>query len=77
MLELYDKWQNGNLEAARKIQQEKVIPLINILVKRSYPAGIKAALDLRGLHGGAPRFPLTPYNEQERNKLEQVLEEIS
>ena len=72
---LYDAWKQGDIEKARKLQYD-IIPLTNLLVRRSYPAGIKAALDLIGLKGGRPRRPLTPYTEEERKPIRKALEAL-
>ncbi len=72
---LYDAWMLGDIEKARKLQYD-IIPLTNLLVRRSYPAGIKAALDLIGLKGGRPRRPLTPYTDEERKPLRKELEAL-
>ncbi len=39
-------------------------------------AGIKAAMDLRGLHGGAPRPPLLPATGEERAKIRAAIEAL-
>lgn len=74
-LALYDAWKRGDLETARKIQYG-LLPLVNLLIKRSYPAAIKAAMDIVGLRGGRPREPLTPLNEEERQPLQEALEKV-
>ena len=37
------------------------------------PAGLKAAMDLRGCYGGAPRLPLIPVNAEARADIERRL----
>jgi len=73
VLALYNAWKKGDIEEARRIQYA-LIPLTNLLVKRSYPAGVKAGLDLIGLKGGRPRRPLAPYTETEREPIQKALE---
>ena len=75
IVNLYDAWKKGDVETARKIQFD-IIPLTNLLVKRSYPAGIKAGLDLIGLKGGRPRRPLSPYTREEKDLVKRALEAL-
>lgn len=72
-LEMHDAFQRGDLEKAEALQA-RLAPLASDLGGALGPAGIKAAMDLVGLHGGAPRSPLQPLTEEEhaivRAKLE-------
>jgi 4-hydroxy-tetrahydrodipicolinate synthase len=72
ILDLYRAWERGDLEGARAIHR-RMLPLINALVTRSYPAPIKAALDLLGVGGGPVRAPLSDLSETERRALRGVL----
>jgi 4-hydroxy-tetrahydrodipicolinate synthase len=74
ILNLYRSWEDGNLEAARAAHRQ-ILPLINALVLRSYPAPIKAALELLGLPGGMVRPPLSDLSDPERESLRRVLVE--
>ena len=74
-VELYDAMAKGNWARGREIQF-KLNPLVLQLVARSYPAGIKAAMNLVGLTGGQVRFPLTDYTQDEVARLRRVLQEI-
>jgi 4-hydroxy-tetrahydrodipicolinate synthase len=75
VVKLYNTWQRGDIQEARKLQRD-LLPLTNLLVKRSYPAGIKAGLDILGLKGGPPRKPLTPYGETEKQQLREALQKL-
>ncbi len=54
--------------------QEQVGPLHNAVVARWGVPGVKAGLDLLGLHGGAPRPPLKPLDEKGRGAVRTALE---
>jgi 4-hydroxy-2-oxoglutarate aldolase len=45
------------------------------IVARFGAPGIKAALELVGLHGGPPRAPLAPVGEKTRRHLARVMQE--
>lgn len=62
----------GDIAAAAEVQR-RMIP-VNKAVTATYGiAGLKAALEVLGYHGGAPRPPLMPVNEKERDQIEQIL----
>ncbi|HHS12516.1 MAG TPA: dihydrodipicolinate synthase family protein [bacterium] len=56
---LYDSFRAGDLEKARKIQQ-RLSELNAAVTSRWGVAGLKAAMEIRGLHTGPPRRPLLP-----------------
>lgn len=75
VIDLYDKALAGEWEKARAIQ-DSLNPLIWLLVKRSFPGMIKAAMDLVGLAGGPVRPPLAPITEAEVADLRAALAEL-
>lgn len=54
--------------------QERIAPVHREIVGEMGAPGIKAALDLLGLHGGAPRPPLEPAADQRVAEVRTVLE---
>jgi 4-hydroxy-tetrahydrodipicolinate synthase len=74
-VELYETLKAGNYDRGRELQF-RLMPLVSELVARSYPAGIKAALNLLGLPSGHVRFPLSDYNDQEVARLRRVLKDL-
>jgi 4-hydroxy-tetrahydrodipicolinate synthase len=72
---LYEAATAGDTPGARELQGQ-LNPLTLLLVKRSFPAGVKAALDLAGLSGGAPRPPLMGYSGDERRAVAEALREL-
>ena len=53
--------------------QIPLVPLATEIAAAFGPAGIKAAMDLVGLDGGAPRAPLLPLDASERARVEGAL----
>lgn len=74
-VELYQAVRAGDYYRGRELQFQ-LLPLVWELVRRSYPAGIKAALNLVGMTGGYVRFPLTDYNQEETERVRRVLEDL-
>ena len=69
---IFDCVKAGDLDAARDLQL-KMIP-VNQAVTAIYGVpGLKAAMDLLGSFGGAPRLPLLPSCGQERSEIEAIL----
>ena len=55
--------------------QEQLVPVHKEIVGAYGPIGTKAALDLVGFHGGAPRAPLEPLTEKQQRRVAQVMQE--
>lgn len=72
---LYEAADKGDLAAARALQ-DRLNPLIWLLVKRSFPAAIKAAMDMVGAVGGPVRPPLTDLTESELHDLRATLQAL-
>jgi 4-hydroxy-2-oxoglutarate aldolase len=53
--------------------QERIAPVHQQIVAELGVPGVKAALDLLGLHGGAPRPPLSPLAERRREDVRRIL----
>lgn len=62
----------GDLPKAQALQR-RLLALNTAITSRYGIAGVKAALDLLGYAGGAPRSPLTPLDETARHDLATVL----
>ncbi len=72
---LYDLYMAGRHKEAQALQL-KLIPLNQAVTARWNIPGLKAALDLLGtVYGGAPRLPLRPLGEQERQMLKEIMHE--
>ena len=69
---IFDGVLKGRLAAARALQ-DRLNPLVWEVVARSFPAGIKAAMTLRGLAGGPVRPPLSDFTPEECGRLAEIL----
>jgi 4-hydroxy-2-oxoglutarate aldolase len=54
--------------------QERIAPVHNQIVGGMGVPGVKAALDILGYKGGAPRPPLSPVGEERRQQIRGILE---
>jgi 4-hydroxy-2-oxoglutarate aldolase len=55
--------------------QARLTPLAKTIVGELGPAGVKAAMDVVGLKGGAPRSPLQPLSKADLDRVRQLLRE--
>jgi 4-hydroxy-2-oxoglutarate aldolase len=53
------------------------LPLAQKIANPYGVAGVKAALDLCGCHGGTPRLPLLPVSAQEKKQIAAALYETN
>ena len=71
---VYEAFCQGRMKAARDLQQ-RLLPLAQKISAPYGVAGVKAALDLSGYHGGVPRSPLVPLNAAGRRIVAGALKE--
>ncbi len=71
-LAIHEKFLTGDVAEAREVQL-RMIPANSAITSRWGVAGLKAAMDMLGLRGGAVRPPLVPLGARERGELESVL----
>jgi 4-hydroxy-2-oxoglutarate aldolase len=69
---LFVKFQSGEIEEARRVQQQLVEANAAVTAVFGVP-GLKAALDLLGFYGGPVRSPLQPLAEAEKSRLAEIL----
>ncbi|MBA2683556.1 MAG: dihydrodipicolinate synthase family protein [Gemmatimonadaceae bacterium] len=72
VFDLMDAIARGDGVTASEIQA-RVRPLARDIVAELGPPGIKVAMDLVGLTGGAPRAPLRPLGAAERERVSTLL----
>jgi 4-hydroxy-2-oxoglutarate aldolase len=70
---LFDAFAAGDHERARRLQ-EALTPLALAVTSTWGVAGVKAAMDLAGLRGGAVRAPLLPVPDAAREEIRTLLE---
>lgn len=71
--ELYNAYAAGDWRRAAELQNRLSPPAAAVTTQFGI-AGLKAALDLVGYHGGLPRLPLLPLDERRRGALRAVFE---
>ncbi len=69
---LQECFERGDIESAREIQI-RLLPVNDAVTRRWGVAGLKAAMDMLGYSGGAPRMPLQPLGAEESKKLRGIL----
>ncbi len=74
--EFYDTVVSGDLHEAHLMQADMATLNAAMFGVGTFPAGVKAALDLLGRPGGWPRDPIKPLSPKQRDTIRAVLEEI-
>ena len=72
MSEMVRLARNGRLDEARNLHYE-ILPMTNAIFEDGNPAGIKAALSIKGIIKNNLRLPLVPVNDQTYKKIESLL----
>ena len=65
---------SGDWQSASELHL-RLLPIARAVTSQHGVPGLKAALDLRGYYGGAPREPLLPLPESTRKEIEKILRE--
>jgi 4-hydroxy-2-oxoglutarate aldolase len=71
-VQIHQLVQEGNFEAARKLQL-RMIPVNKAMTATYGVPGLKAAMDMLGYFGGAPRPPLLPSSDKEKSEIREIL----
>ncbi len=69
---IWTRFRDGDAAGAGALQ-ERIAPVHNGIVGGMGVPGIKAALDMLGLHGGDPRAPLRAADESRREEIRTLL----
>jgi 4-hydroxy-tetrahydrodipicolinate synthase len=72
--EFYRAAISGDLDTARRIQTEMAGMLSSFFGLGTFPASVKASLDLIGRPGGRTRDPIRPLTAAQRDELRRVME---
>lgn len=75
MVFLYEAWRSGEANEARQVQQ-RLLGLKPALAFGTFPASVKAALDLLGLPVGDPFLPVAPLSAEQRDQMAPLLARI-
>ncbi len=71
--QFYRACVSGDLATARRIQIEMASMLDSFFKLGTFPASVKASLDLIGRPGGPTRAPIKPLNAEQRETLRQAM----
>lgn len=74
-LALYEQIQRNDIAAARATF-ERILPLLQFLVRIGLPTSVKAGLALQGIQAGVPRLPLQPLTPAATRELSDILEKV-
>jgi 4-hydroxy-tetrahydrodipicolinate synthase len=70
---VYDAYQAGDYPRAREFQQRLSALCNGLIGLASYPAPVKAALDMLGIPAGPPRKPIQPVSASRQEELRTLL----
>lgn len=71
-VELYEAAKAGDHQQARELQN-RIAPLSHIVTAGLGVPGLKAAMEMLGFAGGAPRAPLAPVSAADRERIKAVI----
>jgi 4-hydroxy-2-oxoglutarate aldolase len=71
-VQIHQLVREGNIEVARKLQL-RMIPVNKAITATYGVPGLKAAMDMLGYFGGAPRPPLLPSSDKEKSEIREIL----
>lgn len=74
-VELYELFRQGNQEKARELQ-EVILRVSKLVVSECGIAGVKYVMDQRGYRGGVPRLPLLPLKDEQKKRVNAILETL-
>jgi len=72
-IEMYDLVEAGRLDEARKVQHRTLVLDQRMRGAGTFPANLKAGMNVLGRRGGFPRRPLLPLTLGETAKVKEVL----
>ncbi|MFW6138204.1 MAG: dihydrodipicolinate synthase family protein [Spirochaetota bacterium] len=71
---LYRTYMEGSIQETEAINK-KIVALNSKISGRYSVASVKAAMDVAGFYGGAPRKPLKPVSREEKQNIKNALQE--
>jgi dihydrodipicolinate synthase/N-acetylneuraminate lyase len=74
--EIFSLARAGQHTEALRLQQQ-ITPFARLVTTIHSIAGLKAAMEIAGHRGGAPRLPMQPLSDAARSEIEQCLHSLS
>jgi 4-hydroxy-2-oxoglutarate aldolase len=72
---LFNAVRTGDMETARALQAV-IMPASKVIVSQCGIPGVKYAMDLAGYRGGAPRPPLLPVSEEQKQAIRELFAKL-
>src|SRR5580698_818678 len=72
---LFNAVRSGDLAKARELQAG-ILPASKLIVSQCGIPGVKFVLELGGYHGGLPRPPLPPLNEEQKKAIRELMAKL-
>jgi 4-hydroxy-2-oxoglutarate aldolase len=72
---LFNAVRADDLEKARELQAG-ILPASKLIVSQLGIPGVKYAMDLGGYHGGLPRLPLPPLDEEQKKAIRELMAKL-
>ena len=72
-VELYELVRQGQQQKSRELQVA-ILRASKLIVSECGIAGVKYAMDQRGYRGGLPRLPLLPLKDEQKKRVNAILE---
>jgi 4-hydroxy-2-oxoglutarate aldolase len=72
-VKIFDLVNQGQFKEAKNLQL-KMLPVNNAVTAIYGVPGLKAAMDMLGYYGGAPRLPLLPASDKEKSEIKEILQ---
>jgi 4-hydroxy-2-oxoglutarate aldolase len=73
--DLYEKFQQGDLEGAKELHH-KLFMLNSSVSGKFGVGGVKYCMELAGLNGGAPRRPLLPMDDKGKKVIQDAVQKV-
>lgn len=71
---MFDLFNAGEVEKGKELHL-RMLPVNLAVTSRFGISGLKAAMDMLGFYGGAPRLPLLPLSDERRQELKSILQQ--
>ncbi len=75
MAGIYEAWQKGKYEEARKLQTS-ILPIMRAMFALPFPLGFKLAMEMRGFKMGPPKQPLADAEQVNYRNMQTIIEKI-
>ncbi|MBO8155180.1 MAG: 4-hydroxy-tetrahydrodipicolinate synthase [Bacillaceae bacterium] len=75
MQEMVKRFESGSVQEAAVLHR-KLLPIMKGMFMAPSPAPVKAALNMKGIETGGVRLPLMPLGDEQKKKVEELLNQL-